>query len=389
MNPTLDKLLGGKQGAVGLALLAALILVVFPLALDAFRLNMVGKYLTYAFVAVGLVLCWGYGGILSLGQGIFFGLGGYCMAMFLKLEASDPESTKIQSTPGIPDFMDWNQITELPLFWEPFHSLSFTLIAVVAVPVLLALVIGIAMFKRRVGDVYFSIVTQAIALILTVLIIGQQGLTGGVNGITDLRTLKGWDIRSDEAKLILYFVSAVLLIGCILIARFIIASKLGRLLLAMRDKEERVRFSGYDVASFKIFVFCVGAAFAGIGGAMFTLQVGFMSPSFVGIVPSIEMVIFAAVGGRLSLLGAVYGALLVNFGKTYFSESFPELWLYLMGGLFIVVVMYFPNGLAGLWDSHGKRWLARLQRKPQVAAAPKPIAVAPSKRPTPELETTP
>jgi len=389
MNPTLDKLLGGKQGAIGLALLAALILVVFPLALDAFRLNMVGKYLTYAFVAVGLVLCWGYGGILSLGQGIFFGLGGYCMAMFLKLEASDPESTKIQSTPGIPDFMDWNQITELPLFWEPFHSLSFTMIAVVAVPVLLALVIGIAMFKRRVGDVYFSIVTQAIALILTVLIIGQQGLTGGVNGITDLRTLKGWDIRSDEAKLILYFVSAVLLIGCILIARFIIASKLGRLLLAMRDKEERVRFSGYDVASFKIFVFCVGAAFAGIGGAMFTLQVGFMSPSFVGIVPSIEMVIFAAVGGRLSLLGAVYGALLVNFGKTYFSESFPELWLYLMGGLFIVVVMYFPNGLAGLWDSHGKRWLARLQRKPQVAAAPKPVAVAPCKRPTPELETTP
>ena len=389
MKNAYESLLGGKQGAIGLALLAALILVVFPLALDAFRLNMVGKYLTYAFVAVGLVLCWGYGGILSLGQGIFFGLGGYCMAMFLKLEASDPESTKIQSTPGIPDFMDWNQITELPLFWEPFHSLSFTLIAVVAVPVLLALVIGIAMFKRRVGDVYFSIVTQAIALILTVLIIGQQGLTGGVNGITDLRTLKGWDIRSDEAKLILYFVSAALLIGCILIARFIIASKLGRLLLAMRDKEERVRFSGYDVASFKIFVFCVGAAFAGIGGAMFTLQVGFMSPSFVGIVPSIEMVIFAAVGGRLSLLGAVYGALLVNFGKTYFSESFPELWLYLMGGLFIVVVMYFPNGLAGLWDSHGKRWLARLQRKPQVAAAPKPVTVAPSKRPIPELETTP
>ncbi|TBV03244.1 urea ABC transporter permease subunit UrtC [Phytopseudomonas dryadis] len=389
MNPTLDKLLGGKQGAIGLALLATLILVVLPLALDAFRLNMVGKYLTYAFVAVGLVLCWGYGGILSLGQGIFFGLGGYCMAMFLKLEASDPESTRIQSTPGIPDFMDWNQITELPLFWEPFHSLGFTLVAVVAVPVLLALVIGLAMFKRRVGDVYFSIVTQAIALILTVLIIGQQGLTGGVNGITDLRTLKGWDIRSDEAKLILYFVSAALLIGCILIARFIIASKLGRLLLAMRDKEERVRFSGYDVASFKVFVFCVGAAFAGIGGAMFTLQVGFMSPSFVGIVPSIEMVIFAAVGGRLSLLGAVYGALLVNFGKTYFSESFPELWLYLMGGLFIVVVMYFPNGLAGLWDSHGKRWLARLRRKPQVVAAPPPAAVAASKRPTPELETTP
>lgn len=391
MNKTLDTFLGGKQGAIGIAVLAALILVVFPLLLDAFRLNMVGKYLTYAFVAVGLVLCWGYGGILSLGQGIFFGVGGYCMAMFLKLEASDPESTKIQSTPGIPDFMDWNQITELPLMWQPFHSLTFTLIAVIAVPVLLALVIGLAMFKRRVGDVYFSIVTQAIALILTVLIIGQQGYTGGVNGITDLKTLAGWDIRTDEAKLILYFVSALLLLGCILIGKFILGSKLGRLLVAMRDKEERVRFSGYDVASFKIFVFCIAAAFSAIGGAMFTLQVGFMSPSFVGIVPSIEMVIFAAVGGRLSLLGAVYGALLVNFGKTYFSETFPELWLYLMGGLFIAVVMYFPNGLAGLWDSHGRKWLARVTaRKPKAAAAPvKPAESIPARQKQPELESTP
>lgn len=396
MNATLDKFLGGKQGAVGFLILAALILVVFPLFLDAFRLNMVGKYLTYAFVAVGLVLCWGYGGILSLGQGIFFGLGGYCMAMFLKLEASDPETTKIQSTPGIPDFMDWNQITELPLIWEPFHSFGLTLIAVIAVPVLLAFVIGVAMFKRRVGDVYFSIVTQAIALILTVLIIGQQGLTGGVNGITDLKTLLGWDIRSDEAKLILYFVNAALLLGCILIGKFILASKLGRLLMAMRDKEERVRFSGYDVASFKVFVFCIAAAFSAIGGAMFALQVGFMSPSFVGIVPSIEMVIFCAVGGRMSLLGAVYGALLVNFGKTYFSETFPELWLYLMGGLFIAVVMYFPNGLAGLYESHVRRHVERVGRrfkaKPAAPAVRAPAAETQPVAPIPvaeKLETTP
>ena len=393
MNATLSKWLGGKEGTVGLLVLAALILVVFPLALDAFRLNMVGKYLTYAFVAVGLVLCWGYGGILSLGQGIFFGLGGYCMAMFLKLEASDPESTKIQSTPGIPDFMDWNQITQLPLFWEPFHSFGFTLVAVIAVPVLLAFVIGLAMFKRRVGDVYFSIVTQAIALILTVLIIGQQGLTGGVNGITDLRTLLGWDIRSDEAKLILYFINALLLLGCILLGKFILSSKLGRLLMAMRDKEERVRFSGYDVASFKMFVFCVAAAFSGIGGAMFALQVGFMSPSFVGIVPSIEMVIFCAVGGRMSLLGAVYGALLVNFGKTYFSETFPELWLYLMGGLFIAVVMYFPNGLAGLYDSYGRAWVqrvsSRLKRKTAVSAASVSPPRSPAAPVTKQLESTP
>ncbi len=336
----------------GLAILALLIFVVLPVGLDAFRLNLFGKYLTYGFVALGLVLCWGAGGILSLGQGVFFGLGGYCMAMFLKLEASTPEATKIQSTPGIPDFMDWNQITELPIWWEPFNSLTFSLIAVVLVPVFFAFIIGVAMFRRRVGGVYFAIITQAIAAILTILIIGQQGYTGGVNGITDLRTLKGWDIRTDEAKVILYFVNGILLFGCILIAHFIRRSKLGRILIAMRDQEDRVRFSGYDVANFKIFVFCAGAAFASIGGAMFTLQVGFMSPSFVGIVPSIEMVIFCAVGGRLSLLGAVYGALLVNLAKTTFSELFPELWLFGLGALFIAVVLAFPNGLAGLYEEH-------------------------------------
>ena len=360
MNSAFQKVLGGKEGAIGLLVLCVLLFVIFPLVLNGFRLNMVGKYLSYAFVAVGLVLCWGYGGILSLGQGVFFGLGGYCMAMFLKLEASDPESTKIQSTPGIPDFMDWNQITELPAIWLPFKSLPLTLILVMAVPMVLALIVGVSMFKRRVGDVYFSIVTQAIAAILTILIIGRQGWTGGVNGITDLKTLLGWDIRTDDAKLILYYACCMLLVLCILFGRYVLTSKLGRLLVAMRDKEERVRFSGYDVANFKVFTFVAAAGISAIGGAMFTLQVGFMSPSFVGIVPSIEMVIFAAVGGRMSLLGAVYGTLLVSYGKTYFSETMPELWLFLMGGLFIAVVMYFPNGIAGLWESHGKKWLSKL-----------------------------
>ena len=333
---------------IGFALVAALILVVLPLALDIFRLNLVGKYLTYSFVAVGLVLCWGHTGILSLGQGVFFGLGGYCMAAFLKLEASSAANTKIQSTPGIPDFMDWNQITELPFFWVPFKSLSFSLIAVVVVPTIAAFILGAAMFKRRVGGVYFAIITQAWAAVLTILIIGQQGYTGGINGITDLRTLLGWDIRPDSAKYILYFVCCFLLLGTMFLARFVIASKLGRILVAIRDQEERVRFSGYDVANFKIFVFCLASAIAALGGAMFTLQVGFMSPSFVGIVPSIEMVIFCAVGGRHSLVGAVIGALAVNWGKTLFSESFPELWLFAMGGLFIGVVLAFPRGLAGL-----------------------------------------
>ncbi len=358
---------------LSLVLLAAVILVVLPLVLDGFRLNLVGKYLTYAFVALGLVICWGYAGILSLGQGVFFGLGGYCMAMYLKLEASSVENTKIQSTPGIPDFMDWNQITALPWFWQPFRSLPLTLILVVAVPVLFALVISLAMFKRRVGGTYFAIITQAIAAILTILIVGQQGYTGGINGITDLRTLHGWDIRTDHAKTVLYFVNGGLLIACILAAQYVKRSKLGRILVALRDKEDRVRFSGYSVAGFKVFAFCLAAAFAAIGGALFTLQVGFMSPSFVGIVPSIEMVIYTAVGGRLSLFGAVWGTLLVNWAKTTFSESFPELWLFGLGALFIAVVLAFPNGLAGLWR---ERIEPRLTRRVKGLRAPPP-AIAP------------
>ncbi len=367
-----------RHGLASWLLLACLLLVVFPLLFDNFRLNLVGKYLSYGFVAIGLVMLWGYGGVLSLGQGVFFGLGGYCMAMFLKLEASDPITTKIQSTPGIPDFMDWNQLTALPAWWVPFEYLPFALLAVVLVPVILAFVIGYAMFKRRVGGVYFAIITQAVTLILTVLIIGQQGYTGGVNGITDLKTLNGWDIRTDSAKVILYFVNAGLLLAAILVCGWIQRSKLGTLLLAMRDKEDRVRFSGYDVSMFKVFVFCLSAMLAGIGGALFTLQVGFMSPSLVGIVPSIEMVIFAAVGGRMSLIGAVYGALLVNAGKTYFSESFPELWLFLMAALFIGVVMAFPNGLAGLYETYVKPRIGR--RKSATAAAP---VDAPAQHPAP------
>ena len=380
-------LLGGKEGVVGLAVLAAIIFVVLPLGVDIFRLNLIGKYLTYAFVAVGLVMLWGHGGILSLGQGIFFGLGGYAMAMFLKLEASDPESTKIQSTPGIPDFMDWNQLTALPWFWEPFKSLPFTLIAVLTIPAIFAYIIGYAMFKRRVGGVYFSIITQAIALILSILIVGQQGYTGGVNGMTDLRTLLGWDIRTDSAKYILYYVNGILLFGAIFLSKYIMSSKFGMLLLAMRDKEERVRFSGYDVSNFKIFIFCLAAMMSAIGGAMFTLQVGFMSPSFVGIVPSIEMVIFCAVGGRASLIGAVYGTLLVNYGKTVFSETYPELWLFLMGGLFISVVMFFPNGLAGVWDKLADKY-GWFRNKAEAEAKKPEVSVAAVETPAALTEKT-
>jgi urea transport system permease protein len=385
---TPGRFFGGVSERNAFLIVALLILVVLPLGLSPFRLGLVGKYLTYAFAGLGLVICWGYGGILSLGQGIFFGLGGYAMAMFLKLEASDKVSTAIQSTPGIPDFMDWNQLTALPAFWRPFKSLAFTLIAVPTIPALLALIIGFAMFKRRVGGVYFAIITQAVAAILSILIIGQQGYTGGINGITDLKTMHGWDIRTDSARRILYYTTAVLLLGATLGCYHLSRTKLGRLLVAMRDREDRVRFSGYDVANLKTFAFVFAAVLAAVGGALFTLQVGFMSPSFVGIVPSIEMVVCVAVGGRDWLLGAIYGTLLVNFAKTFFSEQFPQLWLFMIGGLFIGVVMVFPRGLAGIGRATVRSAMAALRGKqadpPAGASLTEnlPTAIVPSPAPT-------
>jgi len=363
MKNLAKRLWGGKEGFWSMLLLALLLVVVLPSVLDIFRLNLIGKYLTYAFVAVGLVLLWGNAGVLSLGQGVFFGLGGYCMAMFLKLEASDPVSTKIQSTPGIPDFMDWNQITSLPLIWVPFKSFPLATVAILIVPAIVAYFVGLAMFRRRVGGVYFAIITQALALLLSLGIDGNQGYTGGRNGITDLRTLLGADIRSQTAQYVLYFCTVGFLFACILLSRWMLGSRVGRILNAMSEKEDRVRFSGYDVADFKVFIFCCAAAISGLGGALFVLQVGFISPSLVGIVPSIEMVIFAAVGGKRSLLGAVYGTLLVNTGKSLFSETFPQLWLFLMGGLFILVVVCMPNGLAGLWNDYGRGWLAGAKKR--------------------------
>lgn len=357
------KSIGGKEGLISLAILALLLLVVLPAFLSIFRLNLTGKYLSYAFVAVGLVMCWGYGGILSLGQGLFFGLGGYAMAMFLKLEASDPESTKIQSTPGIPDFMDWNQVTELPWFWLPFKSLPATLALIVILPIVLGYLLSVFYFKGRVGPVVFAILTQSMVACLWYVIVGNQGYFGGINGMTDLKTLAGWDIRTEGAQRTLYFVCAVLLMLAILACRWILSTRLGRVLVAQRDKEERVRFSGYDIASFRIFIFCVAAVISSVGGALFTLQVGFMSPNLIGVVPSIDMVIFAAVGGRLSLYGAVYGTLMVTLAKSLFSESYPNMWMFFYGSLFIIVVLLLPKGLAGLYEDHIKPWISRLRNR--------------------------
>jgi urea transport system permease protein len=320
-------------------MLVAALLMAMVAVLDPFRLNLMGKYMAFAFVALGIVLLWGYGGVLSLGQGLFFGAGGYMMAMFLKLEASAPE---------LPDFMVWSSIEHLPLWWQPFRSLPLTLLLILSVAPVVAYLFAYAIFKKRVGGVYFAIVTLSLALTGTVLIVGQQGDTGGANGITDFRTLLGMDIVSDDAKQTLYLIEAAALGVAMLCCVALMRSRFGKVLIAIRDKEDRVRFSGYNTAHMKAFVFAISALLSSIGGAFYSLQVGLISPTAVGVVASIEMVILAAVGGRLSIPGAVVGALLVGFLKSYLSEAFPEIWLYFLGALFIAVVAFMPLGMAGV-----------------------------------------
>ena len=335
----------------GLLILVMLLLAV-PFVVDPFREQLVAKYLCFTFPAVGLVLVWGHGGILSLGQGLYFGMGSYFMAMFLKLEAAAQSNTGSALSQfygsSLPDFMVWNSVEVLPWWWRPFHSLAFTIVAILVIPPLFAFLLAYANFRKRVGGVYFSIITLALAAMASIVIIGQQGYTGGVNGITDFKTFLGVDILSDRVKRVLYFITVVTMVASVLSARLVLASRTGKILVAIRDREDRVRFSGYNPATFKAFAFAASALLAAVGGALFALQEGLASPSLVGIVPSIEMVIYAAVGGRLSLVGAVYGTLVVFSAKTFFSENFPEIWLYLLGAVFILVVVFLPTGLAGL-----------------------------------------
>ena len=283
---------------------------------------------------------------------MFFGIGSYALALFLKLEAAAiaGSGSALSQFYGssLPDFMVWNSIEKLPWWWSPFANLGFALAMVVVLPAVVAFALAYANFRKRVGGVYFSIVTLALAAIMAIVIIGQQGTTGGINGITDFRTLAGLPLDGDGPRRVLYFITVALLLGCLAVARWIVASRLGRVLVAIRDREDRVRFSGYDPALFKAFIFAVAAVITAIGGALFALQEGLASPSLVGIVPSVEMVIYAAVGGRLSLVGAVYGSLLVLAAKTFFSENFLEYWQYFIGALFIGVVMLLPSGLAGM-----------------------------------------
>jgi urea transport system permease protein len=358
-----------RTAGMGLLVLGLLL----PFAVSTFRLELFAKYLCLAFPAVGIVLLWGQTGILSLGQGLFFGMGSYFIAMFLKLEAT----THVDSAQALaqfygsnlPDFMVWNSVEELPWFWKPFSSLPFTLAAILVLPPLVAFAIAYVPFRRRLGGVYFSIVTLSLASVASIMIIGQQGYTGGVNGITDFKTFAGIDLESPRITWVLYYVTVLLLAGTVLLARTIVGRRLGKVLVAVRDREDRVRFSGYDPAMFKSAIFAVAAVFSAVGGALFSLQVGLASPSMVGIVPSVEIVICAAVGGRQSAAGAVVGTFLVYAAKTFFSEHFAGYWLYFIGLLFMAVVIFLPRGLVGVLD-----WLWARRARTRGAAAPEVAA---------------
>ena len=312
---------------------------------DAFILNKYARYLVFGILAMALSLSWGYTGILNLGQATSFGVGSYCMAMSLKLKTI-PVHT---GSAGLPDFMVWNNVTELPWFWVPFHSLGFGLAAGIVVPVILAAALGWFMFKGRVTGVYVAIITLAWLVVVNLLIIDQQRYTGGFNGITDLAQLEIFGFTFDAYDSSIFYLIGVCLMVSLFFALAVTKSKAGLILQAIRDHEDRVRYFGYDVANFKIFAFSVSAGIAGLAGMLYTIVMEFASPTFIGVPLSLSVVIWCAVGGRQSLLGAMLGAIIVTGmqGALSESETFLETWTLIMGGIFVAVVLLMPKGLAG------------------------------------------
>lgn len=331
----------------GLPLLGLLLLLLAPEYLSPFRLNQLGKFLTFAIVALGLDLIWGYGGMLSLGHGLFFGLGAYGFAMYLKL---------LSSGENLPDFMFWSGLENLPWFWAPFRSPLFAIAAALLIPALIAAVLGYFLFRSRVQGVYFSIITQALTLLTSIWFIGQQPFTGGTNGITNIGSARlfGRSLLSSEVQIGFYFTTVLCLAAVYLLGRAVTGSRFGRLLLALRDDESRVRFLGYDPVSIKVLIFALSASIAALGGVLFVPQVGIISPSSMGVVPSIEMVVWVALGGRGTLSGAVIGALGVNYAKSVLSEGFPNIWQTFLGLLFVGSVMLFPRGVVGIFQNARK-----------------------------------
>lgn len=352
----------GLYGAVCLA-----ILLVPSFVDNDFILNKYARYLVLGILAMALSFSWGYTGILNLGQAVSFGLGSYCLAMSLKLRTIPVHTGKT----GLPDFMVWNNVTELPWFWVPFHSLTFGIVAGIALPTLLAACLGWFMFKGRITGVYVAIITLAWLVVFNLLVIDQQKFTGGYNGITDLAQLEIFGFTFDAYSSSLYYLIGICLTVSLFLVFIITKSKTGLILQAIRDHEDRVRYFGYDVANFKIFAFCVSSAIAGLAGMLYTIVMEFASPTFLDVKISLGIVIWCAVGGRQSLLGALLGAMLVTGMEGALSESkiFLESWTLIMGFLFVVIVLFMPKGLAGLAEQLFRRVVSEPAVKPAARGA--------------------
>jgi len=330
------------EAGLVVAIALALIYVAPPVLVSigqAFRVNLLGRFLALAIAALGIDLIWGYTGLLSLGHGLFFALGGYSLAMFLQLQIPAGQ---------LPDFFTLYGVTQLPAFWLPFYSLPFTLFAIVLLPAIVAAILGYLVFRNRIRGVYFSILTQAALIVFYNFFNGQQKLINGTNGLkTDTATLFGQSVGDPPVQWMFYILTIWLLVAAYALCRWLTSGRLGNLLVAVRDDEPRLRFSGYNPTVFKVLVFAVSAGLAGVAGALFTVQSGIISPKAMDIAFSIEMVIWVAVGGRATLVGAILGTLIVNFAKSILSEQFPQVWYFFQGALFLTVVTVLPGGILG------------------------------------------
>tara|TARA_R110002095_G_scaffold178458_1_gene155726 strand:- start:483 stop:1646 length:1164 start_codon:yes stop_codon:yes gene_type:complete len=317
------------------------------LYVPTYTITLMGKYLCYALLAVAVDLAWGYLGILSLGHGAFFALGGYAMGMYLMRQIGD---RGVYGNPDLPDFMVFLNLQELPWFWAGFDQFWFAMIMVLLIPGLLAFVFGWLAFRSRVTGVYLSIITQAMTYALMLAFFRNEMGFGGNNGLTDFKDILGFSLQADSTRLGLFIASAVALTLGYLLCRMITNSRLGRVSVAIRDAETRVRFIGYRVEKIKLAVFTLSAVLAGVAGALYVPQVGIINPNEFSPLNSIEAVVWVAVGGRATLFGAVAGALLVNYGKSYLTAAMPEAWLFALGALFVLVTLYLPQGIVGLFD---------------------------------------
>lgn len=379
-----------KRELAGFIVAAIGLCILMPLlnaggVVDNFTLNTWGKYLCYALLAISVDLLWGYTGLLSLGQALFFSLGGYMMGMYLMLMIGDlgVYARSGQNPNLLPDFMVFLGHTHLPAFWKPFFSLPFAILMVFVVPGVLAYSFGYLAFRSRIKGVYFSILTQALTYGAALMFFRNDMIMGGNNGFTDFRFIAGADVRSPEVKRTLYIVTAVIVCLVYLGCKWLTTTKFGLVQRAVRDSETRVLFSGYAAANYKLFVFVLSAIIASIGGALFVPQVGIINPSEMTTERSLEAVVWVAVGGRGTLIGPILGAIGINALKSWATRAYPDLWLIILGGMFVLVVLFMPKGIVGLPAQFKALW--RRIRPPAAEPAPlpeaTPAAVVPAETP--------